>query len=192
MSHSRMSACCCVFTRLVCEVWSGEKAALAKAPTCLSVSAADRDGCVSLFSRWPDWPHSAASALISRPDTMTDGHFTNGAFPPHMALSEQTGQREEPQQPDTPALEPWCWNSTRSRLRLSLCKQNSRHFVCSWIRELEWKHPEVTMLVNESWVNHHVRRKTDMRVPKPKGTPDTQKSLTHIKQLWCRLEKLWT
>lgn len=57
--------CCCVFSRLTCEVWSGERAVLADTPTCLSVTAADRDGCVSLFSLRPEWPHSAASALIS-------------------------------------------------------------------------------------------------------------------------------
>lgn len=113
MSHSCMSAWLCVFSWLVCEVWSGERAALAKAPTCLSVTASDRDGCVSLFSRRPDWPHSAASALISGLSlwlmvTLQMGHF------PHMAPLKRTAQCEALTSP--PHL-PWNHNAQTEHIQ---------------------------------------------------------------------------
>lgn len=65
--------CCCVFSRLVCEVWCPD--------LFIHNCCRQRWLCVPLLTA--AWMASL-SCLCShlRPVMMTDGHFTNGAFPP--------------------------------------------------------------------------------------------------------------
>ena len=137
LSTSSTAACWSglCFLGLERKVWSGERAALANASSCLSITASDRDGCVSLFSQQPEWPHSAASALISGLSlwlmvTLQMGHF------PHMAPLEQTAQCEAQTKP--PHLQ---WNHWARLCRQTDASCKSTAWICAI--KTEWKHQKL-------------------------------------------------